>query len=90
MMSTVIVLTLVLVPWLICMWALVMTIVTAAFNERERFSLERLFSGLYMFELYNRKYLWAFMSALAFAMGVVIVVNVLFFTGRISLGPIRP
>jgi hypothetical protein len=63
-MSTLIVLILVLVPWLICASAMVMSIVTAVLQERENFSAGRFLSGSYFLERYNRKYFWIFAIAL--------------------------
>jgi hypothetical protein len=58
--TTAIILVLILVPWLICMWAMVMHSITAVLKERENFSVGRLFVGSYFFERYNRKYLLSF------------------------------
>lgn len=46
----------VLVPWLICAWAMVMMLVTAL-KDRDDFTLGWLVGGSFIFEKYNRKYL---------------------------------
>jgi hypothetical protein len=84
-LTTAILLVLIFIPWLIGMGAMVMSIVTAVLNERERFSFERLFVGSYLLERYNRKYFLVFVCVAAFMIGVVIITNVLLLTGRISL-----
>jgi hypothetical protein len=82
--TTALLLVLFLAPWLICMWAMVMHIVTAALNEREHFSFGRLLIGSYLLERYNRRYFLAFLCAFAFAFSVVVVANVLLFKGVID------
>jgi hypothetical protein len=63
---------------------MVMMLVTVL-KDREDFTLGWLFGGSFIFERYNRKYLWIFVAAFAVDAGIVIVVNVLFLTGQIRL-----
>jgi hypothetical protein len=84
-LTTAILLVLIVVPWLIGMWAMVMHIVAAIVNERGNFSFGRLFVGSYLFERYNRKYFVVFLCVVAFVVSVGIITNVLLLTGRINL-----
>jgi hypothetical protein len=79
-----VILALLFVPWLVAAWAMVMMLVTAL-KDREDFTLGWLFGGSFVLERYNRKYLWIFGAAVAVDVGIGILVNVLYLTGRIRL-----
>jgi hypothetical protein len=79
-----VILALLFVPWLVAAWAMVMMLVTAL-KDREDFTLGWLLGGSFVLERYNRKYLWIFGAAVAVDVGIGILVNVLYLTGRIRL-----
>ena len=73
--------------WLVAMWALVMTVV-GALND-ERFTLFRLFTGYFVQEPYNRKYVHIFAACIGFLVCLGVVFNVLYFSGVVRLTDIR-
>lgn len=68
--------------WSVGMWAMLMMIFSAL--KDERFSLFRLFTGYFVQEPYNRKYLRIFAACVAAGVFVVIIVNALYIGGVIE------
>jgi hypothetical protein len=81
--STIVFLLLIGPVWLIAMWALLMMTIGAL--KDERLTLFRLFTGYFVQEPYNRKYLRVFGTCIAVLIGLVIVLNVLVALGAIDL-----
>jgi hypothetical protein len=76
---------LIVIPCLLCVWAMIMHIIIAANTEREHFSFGRLFVGSYFFERYNRTYCLIFLCAFAFLFSVAVAANILIMKGVIEL-----
>jgi hypothetical protein len=63
---------------------MVMMLVTTVVHKRQNFRLGELFTGSYFFEPYNRKYLLIFACVVGAGVMTVILINVLFLTGRVG------
>ncbi len=74
--------------WLVAMWALVMMMIGPL--KDERFTLFRLFTGYFVQEAYNRKYLRIFAACIGFLLFLALVFNVLFFSGFIQRTDVQP
>ncbi|MGY3451265.1 hypothetical protein [Bradyrhizobium sp. USDA 4353] len=73
--------------WLVAMWALLMSLLGGLRDER--FTFFRLFTGAFVLEPYNRKYFRIFASCGAILCGVVLLVNVLVFSGTLRMSDNR-
>jgi hypothetical protein len=82
-MGTVI-LAVILVPWLIAMWAMI-TMIVAALNDRNQLSLGSFLSGSFVLADYNRKRFRTFVVCILIDIGLVILVNVLWLSGWLTL-----
>ncbi len=74
----------VFVTWLVAAWAM-LRMVIAALKDRERRSLGWLLGGSFILASYNRKHLRIFAACVLAAVGLVILLNVLFLTGKVKL-----
>lgn len=70
---------LVIVPWLIAGWAMAMMI--ASFLKQEPFTFGRFFGGGFATANYNRKYFRIFAICVLVDVGIVALINALYFTG---------
>lgn len=79
---TVVVLFFVAPIWSVAMWAMLMMTVGAL--KDERFILFRLFTGYFVQEPYNRKYLRIFVACVAALVAGVVIFNALYIGGFIE------
>jgi hypothetical protein len=79
-----IILAIVLVPWLIAMWAM-LTMVIAALTDRKQLSFWWFFGGSFVLADYNRKHFRIFMTCVLVDVGFVALVNALWLMGWLKL-----